>query len=71
MPPAAPRLTPEPGIVVVAPKAVGGKFCDGDLLIFWNRHGDDSANGPQYAMAAIKAGFPDEAKTLATSGKAS
>ena len=62
MPPAAPRLTPEPGIVVEAPKAVAGKFCDDDLLIFWNRHGDDSANGPLYAMAAIKSGFPDEAK---------
>ena len=70
MPPAAPRLTPEPGIVVDAPKAVGGKFSDGDLLIFWNRHGDDSANGPLYAMAATKAGFPDEAKTLATEVKA-
>ena len=70
MPPAAPRLTPEPGIVVDAPKAVGGKFSDDDLLIFWNRHGDDSANGPLYAMAATKAGFPDEAKTLATVVKA-
>ena len=70
MPPAAPRLTPEPGIVVVAPKAVGGKFSDGDFLIFWNRHGDDSANGPLYAMAAIGAGFHDEAKTLATMVKA-
>ena len=70
MPPAAPRLTPEPGIVVEAPKAVAGKFCDDDLLIFWNRHGDDSANGPLYAMAAIGAGFPDEAKTLATMVKA-
>ena len=53
MPPAAPRLTPEPGIVVDAPKAVGGKFSDGDLLIFWNRHGDDSANGPLCAHLVL------------------
>ena len=46
MPPAAPRLTPEPGLVVDAPKSVAGKFGDDDKLIFWNRHGDDSANGP-------------------------
>ena len=70
MPPAALRLTPEPGIVVDAPESVVGKFGDDDKLIFWNRHGDDTANGPLYAMAAVKAGFPDEAKTLATVVKA-
>ena len=69
MPPAAPRLTPEPGIVVDAPESVVGKFGDDDKLIFWNRHGDDTANGPLYAMAAVKAGFPDEAKTLAQAVK--
>ena len=70
MPPAALRLTPEPGIVVDAPKSVGGKFGDDDKLIFWNRHGDDTANGPLYAMAAVKTGFPDEAKALAETVKA-
>ena len=70
MPPAAPRLTPEPGIIVDAPKSVAGKFSDDDKLIFWNRHGDDTANGPLYAMGAVKAGFPDEAKALAEAVKA-
>ena len=69
MPPAAPRLTPEPGIIVDAPKSVAGKFSDDDKLIFWNRHGDDTANGPLYAMGAVKAGFPVEAKTLAEAVK--
>ena len=69
MPPAAPRLTPEPGIIVDAPKSVAGKFSDDDKLIFWNRHGDDTANGPLYAMGAVKAGFPVEAKALAEAVK--